>query len=161
MVNLVDYVYFFLVQEKHSEESYNLACILTLPPYQRKGYGKFLIAFCKLSFSVKRAFCYLPVSRVYVIKCDWNWLKFEWLKSIWTVEEGEQSWDTWKTPIRSWTAKLQRILDQGSLGHSEEAQGEHFYQGTLLWMFGRQWEWFLLNECMIWFWTGTEWYDCH
>jgi GNAT superfamily N-acetyltransferase len=34
-------------QEKHSEESYNLACILTLPPYQRKGYGKFLIAFCK------------------------------------------------------------------------------------------------------------------
>ena len=38
-----------LVQEKHLEESYNLACILTLPPYQRKGYGKFLIAFCKLS----------------------------------------------------------------------------------------------------------------
>ena len=37
----------FLMQEKHSEESYNLACILTLPPYQRKGYGKFLIAFCK------------------------------------------------------------------------------------------------------------------
>ncbi|KAG8491782.1 hypothetical protein CXB51_015055 [Gossypium anomalum] len=33
------------VEEKHSEESYNLACILTLPPYQRKGYGKFLIAF--------------------------------------------------------------------------------------------------------------------
>ncbi|KAI8017302.1 Inositol hexakisphosphate and diphosphoinositol-pentakisphosphate kinase VIP2 [Camellia lanceoleosa] len=32
-------------EEKHSEESYNLACILTLPPYQRKGYGKFLIAF--------------------------------------------------------------------------------------------------------------------
>jgi histone acetyltransferase MYST1 len=23
----------------------NVACILTLPPYQRKGYGKFLIAF--------------------------------------------------------------------------------------------------------------------
>lgn len=39
------------MQEKHSEESYNLACILTLPPYQRKGYGKFLIAFCKLFFS--------------------------------------------------------------------------------------------------------------
>lgn len=38
-----------LMQEKHSEESYNLACILTLPPYQRKGYGKFLIAFCKPS----------------------------------------------------------------------------------------------------------------
>nr|POF09258.1 histone acetyltransferase of the myst family 1 [Quercus suber] len=35
----------YWTQEKHSEESYNLACILTLPPYQRKGYGKFLIAF--------------------------------------------------------------------------------------------------------------------
>ena len=26
-------------------EGYNLACILTLPPYQRKGYGRFLISF--------------------------------------------------------------------------------------------------------------------
>ena len=26
-------------------EEYNLACILTLPCYQRRGYGKFLIAF--------------------------------------------------------------------------------------------------------------------
>jgi len=51
------------------------------------------------------------------------------LNSIWTVEERGESWDTWKTPFRPWTAKLQRILDKGSLGHSEEAQGEHFYQG--------------------------------
>ncbi|GMH22420.1 hypothetical protein Nepgr_024263 [Nepenthes gracilis] len=35
----------YFSKEKHSEESYNLACILTLPPYQRKGYGKFLVAF--------------------------------------------------------------------------------------------------------------------
>ena len=34
-----------LLQEKESPESNNVACILTLPPYQRKGYGKFLIAF--------------------------------------------------------------------------------------------------------------------
>ena len=27
-----------------SPEDYNLACILTFPPYQRKGYGKFLIS---------------------------------------------------------------------------------------------------------------------
>jgi hypothetical protein len=33
-------------KEKHSPEEYNLACILTFPPYQRKGYGKFLISFC-------------------------------------------------------------------------------------------------------------------
>ena len=33
------------MQEKCSEEGYNLACILTLPAYQRKGYGKALIQF--------------------------------------------------------------------------------------------------------------------
>ncbi|KAF3613269.1 putative transmembrane protein 50 -like protein [Capsicum annuum] len=35
----------YFSKEKHSEESYHLDCILVLPPYQRKGYGKFLIAF--------------------------------------------------------------------------------------------------------------------
>lgn len=34
----------YFSKEKCSEEGYNLACILTLPCYQRKGYGKFLIA---------------------------------------------------------------------------------------------------------------------
>lgn len=35
----------YFSKEKASEEGFNLACILTLPAYQRKGYGKFLIAF--------------------------------------------------------------------------------------------------------------------
>lgn len=35
----------YFSKEKTSPEEYNLACILTLPPYQRKGYGKFLISF--------------------------------------------------------------------------------------------------------------------
>lgn len=35
----------YFSKEKYSEEDYNVACILTLPPYQRRGYGKFLIAF--------------------------------------------------------------------------------------------------------------------
>ena len=34
-----------LLQERESPENHNVACILTLPPFQRKGYGKFLIAF--------------------------------------------------------------------------------------------------------------------
>eukprot|EP01018_Ginkgo_biloba_P030145 Gb_35184 [translate_table: standard] len=33
----------YFSKEKYSVESYNLACILTLPPFQRKGYGRFLI----------------------------------------------------------------------------------------------------------------------
>jgi len=35
----------YFSKEKNSAEDHNLACILTLPPFQRKGYGKFLIGF--------------------------------------------------------------------------------------------------------------------
>jgi len=35
----------YFSKEKQSQDDYNLACILTLPPYQRKGYGKLLISF--------------------------------------------------------------------------------------------------------------------
>jgi len=35
----------YFSKEKESPDGNNLACILTLPPYQRKGYGKFLIQF--------------------------------------------------------------------------------------------------------------------
>jgi len=35
----------YFSKEKNSPDDYNLACILTLPPYQRQGFGKFLIAF--------------------------------------------------------------------------------------------------------------------
>lgn len=34
----------YFSKEKQSQEGYNLACILTFPPYQRKGYGKFLMS---------------------------------------------------------------------------------------------------------------------
>lgn len=35
----------YFSKEKESSEDYNVACILTLPPYQRMGYGKVLIEF--------------------------------------------------------------------------------------------------------------------
>lgn len=35
----------YFSKEKNSADGFNLACILTLPSYQRKGYGKLLIAF--------------------------------------------------------------------------------------------------------------------
>jgi len=35
----------YFSKEKSSTENNNLACILTFPPFQRKGYGKFLIEF--------------------------------------------------------------------------------------------------------------------
>ena len=41
-----------ILQEKESTEDYNVACILTLPPYQKKGFGKLLIEFSKFSTAV-------------------------------------------------------------------------------------------------------------
>lgn len=38
----------YFSKEKESNSDYNVACILTLPFYQRKGYGKFLIDFSYL-----------------------------------------------------------------------------------------------------------------
>ena len=35
----------YFSKEKESSEDYNVACILVLPPYQRKSYGKLLIEF--------------------------------------------------------------------------------------------------------------------
>jgi len=35
----------YFSKEKESANNYNLACILTLPQHQRKGYGKFIISF--------------------------------------------------------------------------------------------------------------------
>jgi histone acetyltransferase MYST1 len=41
----------YFSKEKLSLENYNLACIMTLPPYQRKGYGKLLIS---LSYALSK-----------------------------------------------------------------------------------------------------------
>lgn len=41
----------FFSKEKNSQDNYNLACIMVLPPYQRKGYGRFLMS---LSYELTR-----------------------------------------------------------------------------------------------------------
>lgn len=43
----------YFSKEKESTEDYNVACILTMPPYQRMGYGKLLIEFSKNFFCCK------------------------------------------------------------------------------------------------------------
>lgn len=43
-------------QEKVSYDDYNLACIVVLPPYQKKGYGMLLI-----EFSASSAVCLLTL----------------------------------------------------------------------------------------------------
>jgi hypothetical protein len=38
----------YFSKEKYSHQQFNLACIVTLPCYQKKGYGRFLIDFSEL-----------------------------------------------------------------------------------------------------------------
>ncbi|GAB1603151.1 histone acetyltransferase KAT7-like, partial [Argonauta hians] len=38
----------YFSKEKHCQQKYNVSCIMTIPPYQRKGYGRFLIDFSYL-----------------------------------------------------------------------------------------------------------------
>lgn len=36
------------MQEKSCQQRYNVSCIMTLPPYQKQGFGRFLIDFSKI-----------------------------------------------------------------------------------------------------------------
>lgn len=47
----------YFSKEKKSEQGYNLACILTLPAYQRKGYGKALISMSYELSRIERKVC--------------------------------------------------------------------------------------------------------
>lgn len=37
----------YFSKEKHCQQKYNVSCIMTMPQYQRQGYGRFLIHFSK------------------------------------------------------------------------------------------------------------------
>lgn len=65
----------YFSKEKQSEEGYNLACILTLPPYQRRGYGKFLISFSYELSKIERKVHNADVSHVIGKLCRSGHLK--------------------------------------------------------------------------------------
>lgn len=44
--------FFRCLQEKNSFLNYNVSCILTLPPYQRQGYGRLLIDFSEYNVPI-------------------------------------------------------------------------------------------------------------
>lgn len=43
----------YFSKEKHCQQKYNVSCILTMPQYQRQGFGRFLIEFsmCETHFT--------------------------------------------------------------------------------------------------------------
>jgi GNAT superfamily N-acetyltransferase len=66
----------YFSKEKCSEDGYNLACILTLPCYQKKGYGKFLISFSyelsKLEGKVRGEGCCLALELDMCVRLEAN-----------------------------------------------------------------------------------------
>lgn len=52
----------YFSKDKHSAVGYNLACILTLPCFQKRGYGRFLIQFSYELSKIERKVWLIPSS---------------------------------------------------------------------------------------------------
>lgn len=44
----------YFSKEKHCQQKYNVSCIMTMPQYQRQGFGRFLIDFSKYFLNLYR-----------------------------------------------------------------------------------------------------------
>lgn len=80
---------------------FNLACILTFPAYQKRGYGRFIIQFSyelsKIEGKGENQATQAPLAyrRIsYLIWCKYSWISR-------------------KTTIRSWTTQLSKLLGLG------------------------------------------------
>lgn len=56
----------YFSKEKHCQQKYNVSCIMTMPQYQRQGFGRFLIHFSKYSCNC--------VSYLFLLLTYWHYI---------------------------------------------------------------------------------------
>lgn len=96
----------YFSKEKESSQGYNIACILTMPFHQRKGYGKFLIDFSYL-LSKKEAKVATPERPL-------SDLGYSTYFSYWTQKLCEE--------LKSWddgTITINKLAERTSIKHSD------------------------------------------
>lgn len=60
----------YFSKEKHCQQKYNVSCIMTMPQYQRQGFGRFLIDFskCTLTPVFEKRTTVPCFSRLFIVK---------------------------------------------------------------------------------------------
>ncbi|GIX97944.1 histone acetyltransferase KAT5 [Caerostris darwini] len=118
----------YFSKEKESTEDYNVACILTLPPYQRKGYGKLLIEFSyELSkFEGKTGSPEKPLSDLGLLsyRSYWTGAILEILVNVKPTEPGERPQITIQEISEQTSIKKQDVIS--TLQHLNLI---HYYKG--------------------------------
>lgn len=106
----------YFSKEKHCQQKYNVSCIMTMPQYQRQGYGRFLIhfsewwnlyyyfiaQFCILKFYYVQKYVNLSFSVINVILI---------FSRLFTVERRRATGYTRKAFIGSWKSIISRLLE--------------------------------------------------
>lgn len=88
----------YFSKEKLCQQKYNVSCIMTMPQYQRQGYGRFLIHFSK---SLKSF--YIILSELLI--------KFVLLTRLFVVETRRTTWYTGEALVRFGSSQLSRLLE--------------------------------------------------
>ena len=136
----------YFSKEKNSFLNYNVSCILSLPPFQKQGYGRMLIDFSKLRSIARLTFCF-AVSHVSAapsilrsnflfarsfcpITCLSRGLTFLPSCRLSPDEEGGESGIAGKAAVRFGTDFVSQLLAVGDTGVLVQLPGEqHFDPG--------------------------------
>lgn len=101
----------YFSKEKHCQQKYNVSCIMTMPQYQRQGYGRFLI-----HFSEWWNYFYTFLTCFIIFSSNW-WCITRWLIIFFVyarlslIKRRRTTWDARETSIRSRESLISCLLE--------------------------------------------------